>query len=262
MSSFIFHLFHPIFPVESNFAQISQRMMSLVVIAAILIYILRNPLLKHSGSKLIQYLLNEAKIIHAATSPYLIFLNISLLSSMFNDVSIDLPNIINAINYLLSLTSIKMARADKKPAIAEFFLSSLLILLKKHKAPLKIAVIIAKNKPNLIESRFFLRFRRSLIRLFGLNIYGKYSITDLMKIPIRKFLYHPLRVFSKHPNLCLHMSVFVKKHDGNLIFSNNPLSSFLIILFSFIGLVSLGYYELCCCRMNSSVSSTSDFADL
>lgn len=69
----------------------------------------------------------------------------------------DLPNIIKAINFLRSLRSIRIARAEKNPAIAALRLSSLENLLKMQSTPLYMAVIIAKKRPNLIESPFCLR---------------------------------------------------------------------------------------------------------
>ena len=62
---------------------------------------------------------------------------------------------------------------------------------------------------------------RFLSNFAGLTILGKCVRRDLIKNAIAKLRYQPLRVFSKHPNLCLHISVFDSIHFGRYIFSNS-----------------------------------------
>jgi hypothetical protein len=141
------------------------------------------------------------------------------------------------------LSSIANDKAERNPAMKAFFLSSLQNLLIKQRIPLYNAFKKATNKANLTESKFdfmlilfsklrlreksYVIFTYMLFKSFnGLIIFGKWLKTDFIAKAKMKLLYQPRRTFSKHPKLCLHMSVLLSIHVGKLIFFRIDFSFF------------------------------------
>ena len=123
-------------------------------------------------------------------------------SESFSIASIARENISMLINSRLFLLSIAIVKPARNPAIAEFFLSSLLkYLLNKHRQDLYVTCIKAKKTPNLIDYLMFDTLVRVIKIFFKLSdkIAPKHWVNELSAIPFNIVSVTSKNVLIKQP---------------------------------------------------------------
>ena len=113
--------------------------------------------------------------------------------------------------------SMARVRAEMKPATGALTLSS------RHpsrriiqRTSLYAVLKHIRKRPNWVQSRSVLTFRRLFRSLAGLATSRMFLRSIWMKNPIKKFLKAWRTIFSKHPYSCLQISVFAKKVYGSI----------------------------------------------